>query len=171
MSEEVNVMKLPVFSGKETDWPFFKPKFKATLAKKKLSRMLTWNGDLREDGYQWADNYIAEKKKDEEEMQLVNIEAAGLLLQAMDTNTEIGKVAFYQVEKFMDDKFAGGHFPNAWKALCERFDEKEIVDPVDLQQEYFDLKMEDIEQPALFVVKAERMKKQLNVLTAKRFSI
>ena len=160
-SNEVSLMKIPVFSGKEEDWEFFKPKFIAALAKKKLSKILTWNGDLREDGYQWADNYIEEKKKDEIEMQEVNVEAAGLLLNCMDDSTEIGKVAFFQVQQFMDDEFAGGHFPNAWKALCERFDTKEIVDPVDPQQKYFDLKMDDEEHPTPFMVKAERMKKEL----------
>ena len=48
MSESVHV-KAPVFSGETEDWPFFKPKFKALLAKKKLSKILTWKGKLCED--------------------------------------------------------------------------------------------------------------------------
>ena len=43
---EVSIMKVPVFSGKEEDWEFFKPKFVAALAKKKVSKILTWNYEV-----------------------------------------------------------------------------------------------------------------------------
>ena len=36
-----------------------------------------------------------------------------------------------------------------------------MVDPIDLQQDYFDLKMDDVEQPSTFIVKLERQRKKL----------
>ena len=118
MSESVYT-KLPVFDGSKEDWPFYKPKLKALLAKKKLSKILTWKGKLREDDFVWAQDYDKKKKKEEEEMQEMNVDAASILLQSIDTEKAEGKAAFYQVEQYMDDGFAGGHFPKAWKALCD----------------------------------------------------
>ena len=160
MSESVYT-KLPVFDGSKEDWPFYKPKLKALLAKKKLSKILTWKGKLREDDFVWAQDYDKKKKKEEEEMQEMNVDAASILLQSIDTEKAEGKAVFYQVEQYMDDGFAGGHFPKAWKALCDRYDETDVVDPIDLQQDYFDLKMDDVEQPSTFIVKLERQRKKL----------
>ena len=152
---------IPRFSGEEKDFPFFKTKFKAWLAKSKLTKLLTWKSDIRKDDYTWATNYDADKKKEEELIQKQNIQANGALIQAIDIDTDAGKATFYQVEKYIDDDYAGGHFLNAWKGLCDRFDETEVVDKTDLQQEYFDMKMADADDPSLFIVKLERMKKRL----------
>ena len=89
------------------------------------------------------------------------MDAASLLLQAIETEKEEGQAAFYLVERHVDDEFAGGHFPKAWKALCDRYDELEIMNPTDLQQEYFDLKMDDTEHPGKFIVTLERHRKRL----------
>ena len=57
--------------------------------------------------------------------------------------------------------YSAGHFPKAWQELCEHFEETATLDLVDLQQEYFDMKMEEDKEPSLFIVKLERMRKKL----------
>ena len=163
MSDDALLVKVPTFSGEQDDWAFFKPKFKAYLAKQKLTKLLTWTGDMPKDDKVWAQDYDKEKKKEEKLIQEQNIIASGILLQSINTATDAGKAAFYQVEKFIDadSGYAGGHFLTAWKALCKRFDEEEVIDLVDLQQEYFDMKMEDTERPSIFIVRLERMRKRL----------
>ncbi len=166
MSESVTYIKTPVFNGEAEEWPFYKAKMKGYLAKCKLTKILTWKGDIKKDDFVWAKDCDAEKRKEEELIQKQNIEANGILLQSINTETEAGKAAFYQVEKFMnaDAGYAGGHFPNAWEALCKRYDEKEVIDVVDMQQEYFDLKMKDDERPSEFIVRLERMRMKLKDL-------
>ena len=163
MGDVVNVLRAPVFNGEADEWPFFKAKLKAYLAKCKLTKLVTWKGVIRKDGHVWADSYDATKKAEEVLIQEQNIQAVGILLQAIDTSTAAGKAAFYQVEKFMDADagYAGGHFLKAWEELCKRYDEKEVVELVDIQQEYFDMKMEGNERPSEFIVRMERMRKKL----------
>ena len=161
MSDSLVTTRIPVFSGSTDDWAFYKPKLKALLARKKLAKILTYKDEIREDDYVWASGYDKEKKKTEEEMQEVNVEAFSILLQSIDTDKAEGKVAFQLVEIYMDDDFAGGHFPKAWKALCDRYDGLEVIDRTDLQQQYFELKMLDVDRPADFIVKLERMRKKL----------
>ena len=161
MSESVITTKIPVFSGSTDDWVFYKPKLKALLAKKKLAKILIYKGEIREDEYEWPSDCDKALKELEEAMQEVNVEAYSILLQSIDTEKAEGKVAFNLVVIHMDDDFAGGHFPNAWKSLCDRYDELEVVDPTDLQQKYFALMMEEAEHPGDFVIKLEGMRKKL----------
>ena len=163
MSETVSIVKAPLINGEADEWPFFKAKLKAYLAKCKLTKILPWKDDVPKDDYVWDPYYDKAKKKEEEAIRQQNMEAAGILLQCINTDTEAGKTAFYQVEKFIDADagYAGGHFLMAWEALCKRYDEKEVVDVVDMQQEYFDMKMEEHERPSEFIVKLERMRMKL----------
>ena len=129
MSEGINIVRAPTFSGDAEDWPFFKAKIRAFLAKNKLSKILTWKEDIPKDDHVWAQGYDATKKKEEQLIQQQNIMATGILLQSIDTDTPGGKAAFYQVEKTIDADggYAGGNFLMAWNALCKRYDEKEVV--------------------------------------------
>ena len=163
MGDVVNVLRAPRFNGEADEWPFFKAKLKAYLAKCKLTKLVTWKGDIRKDGYVWADTYDATKKIEEQLIQEQNIQAVGILLQSIETSTALGKAAFYQVEKFIDADagYAGGHFLKAWEELCKRYDEKEVVELVDMQQEYFDMRIESSERPSEFIVRMERMRKKL----------
>ena len=162
MSEDktTSLVKSPTFSGSQDDWPFFKAKLTAYLAKQTLD-LLTWKGTIPKDDFKFTGDPSTIKKM--QNIQKENRLAAGLLLQAINTDKDEGKATFYQVEKFMDpaEGYAGGHFPKAWQELCNRFEETETLDLVDLQQEYFDMKMEEDEEPSLFIVKLERMKKKL----------
>ena len=46
------------------------------------------------------------------------------LIQAMDTSTEKGKVAFYKVKSAMDktNYYRCGHFANAWEKLRAKYE-------------------------------------------------
>ena len=85
-------------------------------AKEKLTKILTRKTKLLKDGNSWATGCDAKKKKGEEELQEINIAAADVLLQSIDTKTEESKAAFCLVEMHMDDDFAGGGiFPRLGK--------------------------------------------------------
>jgi hypothetical protein len=163
MSETTVMMKVPTFNGKAKEWLFYKAKIKAFMAKSRLTKILPWKKDIPKDDKTWASGVSKEDKEEEKTIQRQNMEAAGMLLQSISTDTPEGKAVFYQVEKYVDadEGYSGGNFIKAWEVLCKRYDETEIVDLVDIQQEYFDMKIEDQGRPSTFIVNLERMKKKL----------
>ena len=90
----------------------------------------------------------------------MNQKAAGILLNSILTETEKGQSVFYLIEKFHDAGagFAGGQFYKEWTALTKRYEEVEAKSIADLKKEYYSAKMEDEQQPSLFIVKMERLK-------------
>ena len=62
MSEGISIVKAPTFSGDAEDWPFFKAKIRAYLAKNKLTKILTWKDDIPKDDHVWAQGYDADRK-------------------------------------------------------------------------------------------------------------
>ena len=59
----------------------------------------------------------------------MNRKASGVLLNCVDTETEAGEAAFNIVEQFIDSAggYAGGHFPKAWKAMVNRYEDQDTV--------------------------------------------
>ena len=106
-----SLVKSPTFSGSQEDWPFFKAKLTAYLAKQTLE-LLRWKGTIPRDDFRFTGD--ASTVKQMKDIQRENALAAGILLQAINTDTDEGKAAFYQVEKFIDpvEGYSVGLFPH-----------------------------------------------------------
>ena len=79
--EEKSSVKTPTFSGEEEDWPFFKAKLKAYVAKRKLTKLLEHKGQIAKIGKVWPTNTKQETIDEAEKLQEQNAEAAGILHQ------------------------------------------------------------------------------------------
>ena len=67
------------------------------------------------------------------------------------------------MEQFIDPAggYAGGHFPKAWKAMVNRYEDQDTVDAADLKQAYYDEKMKTDERPSYFIDKMKKFRKRL----------
>ena len=157
-------VKVPTFDGRKSKWTFFKSKMISYLAQKNMSDILSYTGDIEVDSKTWTDQ---EKQQDSVKMMIrirdMNRKAAGLLLNCMDTDTDAGEGAFNIVEQFIDPAggYAGGHFPNAWRAMINRYEDQDTIDAADLKQAYYDEKMKAGERPSYFINKMKKMRKRL----------
>ena len=162
--EEKVYIKVPTFDGKKSKWPVFKSKMKSYLAQKDMGEILTYQGDIVPDTRQFTNQ---EKQRDDIKLLIkmrdMNKKAAGVLLNCMDTETEVGEAAFSIVEEFIDESkgYPGGHFPKAWKALIKRYEDQDTVDIADLKQAYYNEKMKVDERLSFFVDKLKKMRKRL----------
>jgi hypothetical protein len=157
-------IKVPSFDGTKDNWLFYKVKMESYLAQKDMVELLTWDKDVPKDSTTWTNDELKDNQaKLAKKVKLQNRKAAGILLGSIQTDSDSGKAAFHLVEKFMNknEGYAGGNFKKAWAALEKRFKERDTISKADLKQGYYDLKMKVNEQPALFIVKLERMKQKL----------
>ena len=163
-SEEKVYVKVPTFDGRKSKWPFFKSKMISYLAHKNMSELLSFNGNIEKDDKTWSKQ---EMQRDEVKqvirMRDMNRKASGVLLNCVDTETEAGEAAFNIVEQFIDPAggYAGGHFPKAWKAMVNRYEDQDTVDAADLKQAYYDEKMKTDERPSYFIDKMKKYRKRL----------
>ena len=163
-SEEKVYVKVPTFDGRKSKWPFFKSKMISYLAQKNMSELLSFNGNIEKDDKTWSNQ---EMQRDEVKqvirMRDMNRKASGVLLNCVDTETEAGEAAFNIVEQFIDPAggYAGGHFPKAWKAMVNRYEDQDTVDAADLKQAYYDEKMKTDERPSYFIDKMKKYRKRL----------
>ena len=104
------------------------------------------------------------QKKEMQWRQRSNKKAAGILLNSILTSTDGGKAAFYLIGKFHTDEngFSGGHFYWEWSALVSRYEDVEEKTLSQLRKEYCNMRMEETENPSLFVVDMERKCIKLN---------
>ena len=82
-------VKVPVFSGKKKEWPYFKVKFESYLAQKDMVALLQWEDDVpRDDEEHTAEELETEEVKQRVRIRYLNIKAAGLLLSSIaDTDS------------------------------------------------------------------------------------
>ena len=156
-------VKHPTFDGADENWPFYRKKMESYLARLDLTDLLVGTTVIPEDSD--AGSSDAEKKEFAE-LKKKNRKAAGTLLNSIDSKTEKGKAAFYLVEKFhnADDGHAGGHFKKEWDALIARFEKMQVKSLRDQKTDYYTEKMGKNEQPSLFAVRLDRMRKDLKKL-------
>ena len=156
-------VKYPTFDGKDESWPFYKKKMESYLARLDLSELLLPTTVIERDG---VVNPDATAQAKIELLQKKNRKAAGALLSSIDDSTEKGKAAFFLIEKFhnVDDGYAGGYFRKEWDALTARFERIQVKNLRDQKTDYYTEKMGKTEQPSLFIVKMDRMRKDLKKL-------
>ena len=108
---------------------------------------------------------LATKKK-KREMRQDNAAAFNMLIQAMDTSTEKGKVAFYKVKSAMDKtNYRCGHFANAWeKKLRAKYETEKKPDLQEEQEKYYSKRMKEKENPETFILGMEIMRSKLENL-------
>ena len=93
--------QIPLFDGSKEQWPFYKERLESTLVKYGLAQLLYYDGDIVPDNYVFTD----EEKKDKEAVKLMkelrgmNVKAAGILLDSIQTKTMDGKIAFNTVKR------------------------------------------------------------------------
>ena len=154
--------RVPTFDGDKAKWPFYKKKLESYLARSGLSELFSSSvGDnVKKDSWFPPPNMSDAAKEEVKRIQKMNQKAAGILLNSILTETEKGQSVFYLIEKFHDAGagFAGGQFYKEWTALTKRYEEVEAKSIADLKKEYYSAKMEDEQQPSLFIVKMERLK-------------
>ena len=164
MSDETrDYVKCPTFDGKDENWPFFRKKFESYLAQKDLATLLRANIVIPDD------SEVGETDAEREaisELQRKNRKAAGVLLNSINSDTTAGQAAFYLVERYhnLESGYVGGHFPNEWNALISRFETVQVKSLRDQKEDYYSVKMEWNEQPSLFIVKLDQMRKKLQKL-------
>ena len=160
-TEDKIYVKVPVFEGKKSKWNIFKAKFTSYLAQKGMSSMLTTKDTIPKDDETFDLSKPAEKTKSE--FRDMNRKAYGLLLSCIETETAAGESAFAIVEQYQDAAggYAGGNFPEAWKSLEKRYEDKDTIDVADLKQAYYDVKMAKNEKPSFFIDKLKKMRKRL----------
>ena len=75
------------------------------------------------------------------------------LIQAMDTSTEKGKVAFYKVKSAMDKtNYRCGHFANAWEKLRAKYETDKKPDLQEEQEKYYSKWMKEKKSPETFIL-------------------
>ena len=148
--------KVPVFDGKKSKWNAFKAKMRSCVAQKGMTAVLTTKDVIPKDDETFDLTKPDEKKKSE--LRDMNRKAYGLLLSCILTDEKAGESAFAIVEKYLDHDggHAGGHFPNAWKSLEKRYEDKDTIDVADLKQAYCDEKMGEGERPSFFIDKLKK---------------
>ena len=93
--EEFRTVKIPMFSGRQKDWDVWSTKFMTALGGKGYSYLAIPGGDpIPTDTDVRADDAASKLKK---KLKLDNAAAFNMLIQAMDTSTEQGRLAFYRV--------------------------------------------------------------------------
>ena len=139
----------PTFSGKEEYWPFFKPKMSAHLAGRDCPVGVLLRAIVKDDDWEPIGETLTAEQKQAVAMRKLNTKAAGVLLNAMKTDTIEGKVAFDLVKQYITKENSGGHFAKAWKALEDSYeDEEDNSDTLaDLMKEYYAMEMEQTERP------------------------
>jgi hypothetical protein len=151
----------PTFSGKEKDWPFYRKKMESYLAYQDCGVLFGAEGDdVRPDNRTWDPNENADVAEEHRSLIKKNRKAAGIILNSINVETEKGKAAFALVETYHNaqNHFAGGHFKQEWEALCEWYEDVE-GDAVDvLKEEYYKERMEQDEQPSIFIVRMKTKK-------------
>ena len=153
-------VKYPTFDGKDENWPFYKKKMESYLARLDLSDLLTGKITIPKDNAVGSDD---KEKIEFDEKRSKNRKAAGTLLNSIDSSTEEGKAAFFLIERYhdADDGCAGGQFIEEWKALTARCETVQVKNLRDQKKDYYTDKMGQREQPSLFVVRLDRMRKDL----------
>ena len=156
--------KVPLFDGEGKNFPFFKKKMESYLARLGLSELLVkaTGGNVPKD----TDAVPAQdpQRKDHLRIMRNNRKAAGILLNAILTETAKGKAAFHLIEKFhnTDEGYSGGHFHKEWTALIQRYEETETRPVAELKIEYYNSSMKETEDPTLYIIELERRKIKLD---------
>ena len=163
MSEDTtrDYVKYPTFDGKDKNWPFYKKKMESHLARMDLSELL---GDsAKQIPKDDAVDTDAKVQKEIDELRKKNRKAAGILLNSIVCGDEKGKAAFFLIERYHNaaDGYAGGYFKKEWEALIARYEQIQVKNLRDQKEEYHNEKMDRNEQPSLFIVKLDRMRKDL----------
>ena len=147
--------QIPLFDGSKEQWPFYKERLESTLVKYGLAQLLYYDGDIVPDNYVFTD----EEKRDKEAVKLMkelrgmNVKAAGILLDSIQTKTMDGKIAFNTVKEFKDkdEGFIGGNFKKAWAALSKLYEDKKILPKSEVKRMYYSLMMKPSERPRAFI--------------------
>ena len=143
--------KVLVFDAKKSKWNAFKAKMRSHVAQKGMTAISTTKDAIPKDDETFDLTKPNEKKMSE--LRDMNRKAHGLLLSCTLTDEKAGESVFAIVEQYLDHDggHAGGHFPNAWKSLEKRYEDKDTIDVADLKQAYYDEKMGEGERPSFFI--------------------
>ena len=160
-TEDKIYVKIPIFGGRKSKWNIFKTKYTSCLAQKGMSTLLTTKASIPKDDVKF--DLTKDDEKEKSELIDMNIKAYGLLLSCIETETAAGESAFAIVEQYQDAAggYAGGNFPDAWKSLEKRYEDKDTIDVADLKQAYYDIKITKNEKPSFFIDKLKKMRKRL----------
>ena len=154
--------RVPTFDGDKAKWPFYKKKLESCLARSGLSELLTKKvgAAVERDDYVAASGVSEAEKAEVKRIQKMNQKAAGILLNSILTDTEMGQSVFYLIENFHNAKegYASGQFCKEWTAMTTRCEEVESKSIADLKEEHYGATMRDNQQPSLFIIQMERLK-------------
>ena len=164
--EEFRTVKIPMFSGHQKDWDVWATKFMTALGGKGYSYLAIPGGDpIPTDTELLADDAASKLKK---KLKLDNAAAFNMLIQAMDTSTEQGRLAFYRVKSAMDKvNYRCGHFETAWNKLLAKYESNKKPDVQDEVEKYYRKRMKEGESPEKFILDLDIMREKLESLGEK----
>ena len=166
MSSEVSSVKLVTFNGKREDWKVFVTRFKAFIIAKKLKKIFQRGLTIPKAGEEVVTTGTGASATttvdtDKQELQELNETVYNLLLLAMDTSTNKGKVAFDMVSNSVSSDYPSGNFLEAWEQLDNKYDPKTITEQKALEKEYNTARLKGNEDPEIYFGRMEVLRARL----------
>ncbi len=168
MSEERETRgekQIPLFDGSKAQWPYYKERLESALVRHDMADLLYYDGEILPDNYEFTDEELEDQEAVDEMKKLrkMNVKAAGILLDSIQTKTMDGKVAFNTVKKFKDkdEGFVGGNFKKAWVALSEIYEDEKILPKSEVKRLYYSYMMKPNDKPRVFITNFEERREKM----------
>ena len=164
MSEFGKTVRYPTFEGDRKKFPEFKSKFESAMFQDGLMPLMLYKEEIPKDSKTFTEEELKDAdKKLSYKIQKMNMKAMACLINAISTKKSSGQVAYAMVDAFKDADagYMGGHFLNAWAALCAMYEEhKKVVPLAALKEEYYAFKMKMNDVPRVFLTNLTKRRKK-----------
>ncbi len=172
-TETYGSLKVPLFSGKKSDWDAWEEKFLARAKRKSFKAVLLGKEKIP------TDVEVLDPTKDADKIKIdikeKNEIAYGELILMMDTEKSAGRVAFNIVKRSKTTDYPDGNADVAWKGLKRKYKPTSAPSLAKLHKQFYSAKLKKKVDPDIFITYLEdlrtRMEEMKSVMSDEQFML
>jgi len=150
---EVNMAKVPVFSGKKSDFPIWWSKFKAAAAQRKFAKAITERGE----GLPTSSNDTIDESTMKGKATMKKIERNDLAMAAFTMAFQTQKL-MNRLNKAKTPEWENGKAHEVTKLLLKRYKQDDAINKAEMTKKLINVKLGEIDDPSELFEEMYRIK-------------